>query len=441
MGELETVTNSDPAPPGESKRAVPSAPAPDPSGLPGSVLLPIVAVAGAGTMVVELGAVRLIAPWFGASSAVWTNVIGVVLAALALGYALGARLALGPRPVARLGQTLVVGGAIALALPRVARPVAEAFMPETVPLHGAADALVWGSLAASVLLFLPAAAALGAAGPLAVEALQRARGGSAGAAGGRVLAVSTLGSLAGTFGTTHVLVPSLGTTGAFTGAALVLLACGALLLVRSAAGTAASLVPPLLVPALAWTLGPPPARPAADGETVLAEIDSALQHIRVVETGEGAERVRTLRVNESLDSFQSIWTPEVGLLPPGHYYNHFALPYAWATRERKAPPPGARSSSGSARGPPCASSRAWWTGDRAGDRRCRARPRGRLSRARVFRSRPRRDRRPDRGGGPRRPRGAPLHARRVRSDRRRRLRQQHGDPRARRDGRGLRGDA
>ncbi|MEL6713422.1 MAG: fused MFS/spermidine synthase, partial [Planctomycetota bacterium] len=197
---------------------------------------------------------------------------------------------------------------------------------------------VWGSLAASVVLFLPAAAALGAAGPLAVEALQRARGGSAGAAGGRVLAVSTLGSLAGTFGTTHVLVPSLGTTGAFTGAALVLLACGALLLVRSAAGTAASLVPPLLVPALAWTLGPPPARPAADGETVLAEIDSALQHIRVVETGEGAERVRTLRVNESLDSFQSIWTPEVGLLPPGHYYNHFALPYAWATRERKAPP-------------------------------------------------------------------------------------------------------
>ena len=44
-------------------------------------LLLIVGPAGAATMVVELGAVRVLAPWFGTSSSVWTNVIGVVLAA------------------------------------------------------------------------------------------------------------------------------------------------------------------------------------------------------------------------------------------------------------------------------------------------------------------------------------------------------------------------
>ena len=46
-------------------------------------LLVLVALAGAGTMVVELSAVRVLAPWFGTSTAVWTNVIGVVLLAWA----------------------------------------------------------------------------------------------------------------------------------------------------------------------------------------------------------------------------------------------------------------------------------------------------------------------------------------------------------------------
>ena len=76
-------------------------------------LLLVVALAGGATMVVELGAVRLLAPWFGASSSVWTNVIGVVLAALAVGYTVGARLATGPRPLSRLSVALMVGAALA----------------------------------------------------------------------------------------------------------------------------------------------------------------------------------------------------------------------------------------------------------------------------------------------------------------------------------------
>lgn len=286
-----------------------------------------VLVAGAGTMTVELSAVRLLAPWFGASAGVWTNVIGVVLLALALGYLLGARLSCGPAPVARLAWVLAAAAGAAAALPPLAAPVARLFMPEGVPLHEAAGLLVWGSLAATTVLFLPAALFLGAVGPLAVEALQRAEGGGAGLAGGRVLALSTLGSLLGTFGTTHLLLPSLGIRATFLVAACALAAAS---LVVGFAGrrTRGAGVLALAAVGVAAPLGyaPPGAR---EGERELAAVDSAYQRVRVVEVGEGAARQRFLRVNESLDSFQSVWVPEPGLLPPGHYYDHFALPLAF----------------------------------------------------------------------------------------------------------------
>ena len=50
-------------------------------------------------------------------------------------------------------------------------------------------------------------------------------------------------------------------------------------------------------------------------------------------------------MNEALDSFQSVWAPRAGLLPEGHYYNHFALPIGWTARERGVDPERWRTSS------------------------------------------------------------------------------------------------
>lgn len=304
-------------------------------------LLLIVGVAGAATMVVELGAVRVLAPWFGTSSSVWTNVIGVVLAALALGYTLGARLASGPQPQGRLGTVLVLAGLLSGALIIAARPVAESLMPIGVPLHRAAGVLVWGSLACAAILFLPAATALGCAGPLAVESLQRRQGGAAGAAGGRVLAASTVGSLVGTFGTTHWAIPTLGVAATYAVASIALLAAGGLLVLRagrpasSIAGAAGATVflCGLAIESDAAT------RPHYGEGTLLAATESPMQSIRAVEmAGTDGGPMRVLRVNEALDSFQSVWIPTPGLLPEGHYYNHFALPIGWTARERGTNP-------------------------------------------------------------------------------------------------------
>jgi SAM-dependent methyltransferase len=40
--------------------------------------------------------------------------------------------------------------------------------------------------------------------------------------------------------------------------------------------------------------------------------------------------MRYLQVNESFDSFQSVWQPQPGFLPDGYYYNAFAYPLWWA---------------------------------------------------------------------------------------------------------------
>lgn len=305
-------------------------------------LLLIVGLAGAATMVVELGAVRVLAPWFGTSSSVWTNVIGVVLAALALGYALGARLAAGSQPQRRLGTTLIIAGLLSATLLLVARPVADFLMPSGIPLHRAAGVLLWGSLACAATLFLPAAAALGCAGPLAVESLQRRRGDSAGAAGGRVLAASTVGSLVGTFGTTHWAIPTLGIAATYVLASLLLLSAGTWLLLRSGRPgptRAAAMGATALICGLAVQTDA--ARRAHSGDSeVLASVESSMQSIRALEVhGADGGPMRVLRVNEALDSFQSVWVPATGLLPEGHYYNHFALPFGWTARERGMAPP------------------------------------------------------------------------------------------------------
>ncbi len=301
-------------------------------------LLLIVALAGAGTMVVELSAVRLLAPWFGASAAVWTNVIGVILLALALGYLVGSRLSAHPRPLSKLSWALLLAFVATLLLPLLAGTVAGAFLPEGVTLDRAAGLITWGSLASSLLLFGPPALALGCVGPLAVEVVQTRTGGHAGTAGGKVLFASTVGSLAGTFGTTHFLVPELGVSWTFYGAAVVLGGLGvvcALLERRDRKSLAPVLLFALVLSGeglLAPARGEVGGRGASAG-VLLEAAESPYQSVRVVELGEGPERMRQLQVNEGFDSFQSVWQPEPGLLPPAFYYDYFCLPPWWSRAE------------------------------------------------------------------------------------------------------------
>lgn len=295
---------------------------------PVAIALAAAALSGASTLVIELSAVRVVAPWFGASTLVWTNVIGVVLLALSLGYLAGSRWADRASPERALARLLALAGLASALLPFGARPICELFAPRGVALAESVALFGWGSLAATLSLFLPPAFLLGAVQPLCVELVQRARGGHAGRAGGQVLAASTLASLAGTFATAHVLLPSLGIARTF-GLAAALLFAGAALVAASRRSAVAAAVLALCAPA-AFAAPRFELPPLPRGLRALAERQSSYQLLRAVEDTRGAETLRLLLVDEGLDSFQSVWAPRAGLIGEGYYYDAFALPAWWS---------------------------------------------------------------------------------------------------------------
>ena len=283
------------------------------------------ALAGFGTMAVELSAVRLIAPWFGTSQTVWTQVIAVVLLGLSVGYVLGGRLGQRPGIPRRLAVTLVVSGLVTAVLPSLAEPVSRWFVPEGLTLADSLDILGWGSLASSLVLFLVPSILFGTVAPQVVEELSR-RGLDAARAGGFVLAVGTVGSFLGVYGTSEWAIPVLGLAWTFRVAASSL-ALGGLVVAlgqRAIGVSAAALVVPL-----AAVLAGPVSYTAPEGWSLLDEAQSTYQNVRVVEAPAELGGFRQLQVNESYDSYQSVWYPEPGWLPAGYYYNDVALPYFW----------------------------------------------------------------------------------------------------------------
>ncbi|WP_443147766.1 spermidine synthase [Nitrospira sp.] len=157
---------------------------------------------GAVVMALEILGSRLLAPVFGSSLYVWGALIGVVLAAMSSGYAAGGWLADRYAPQRVLAGLLLLSGAWTLLLAWVGQPV----------VFGVAQWIQdprWGPcFAASVLLAVPA---FGLSGVL--PALLRLAIGDMGHLGrhtGGMIAVSTIGSLIGTWGTSFYLLTWLG---------------------------------------------------------------------------------------------------------------------------------------------------------------------------------------------------------------------------------------
>ena len=188
----------------------------------------VVFVASFCTLVIELVAGRVLAPWVGVSLYTWTSIIGVVLAGISGGAWAGGVLADrrgSPRVLALL---LLLSGLAAFAIVPIADAIGSGRFLATVAGNSLMLRVV---ILAATLFFLPAFL-LGMISPvvvkLALTDLTRS-----GNVVGRIYAFSTLGSILGTFATGFFLISWLGTRAVLISVGAVLIATAVIVVLSS----------------------------------------------------------------------------------------------------------------------------------------------------------------------------------------------------------------
>ncbi len=266
-----------------------------------ALLLALTFCAGFAMMAIEITATRLLAPFFGSTTYLWTNVIAAIMAALAAGYYLGGRLA-DRQPSGRLAGLLATGaGVLGLALPDAARGLARVLLPGTASDPAAIPATVPASLLVALLVFAPPVFLLGMLNPLLVKLLAFRR--EVGWAAGANAAASTLGAILGTFSPTLWLVPWIGSRKTVLACVFPVLVLGALLALR--AGARKSTAVALLAALAAIALMAGPRRPVLPGPDLVAEDETAYQYVRVERRGEAL----ALTIDGMHGSAQSVLVP------------------------------------------------------------------------------------------------------------------------------------
>lgn len=197
----------------------------------------------AAVLVLEILAGRLVAPYVGVSLETYTGIIGTVLAGIAVGSAVGGRIADSRDPRSLLGPLLIAGGATAIA----ALPIITALGPGIARSGGGPVGIVTLALSA----FVVPTSLLSAVTPMAAK-LRLASTAETGTVVGGLSAAGTAGALVGTFATGFVLVAALPTRAIVVsvGSALVVVGVAVSLRLRRRTGPAV-LVAVALVFALA----------------------------------------------------------------------------------------------------------------------------------------------------------------------------------------------
>jgi len=243
----------------------------------------LAAVVGAASLGAEIAAARLLAPWFGASTIVWANTIATVLVALSAGYWVGGRLADRDPTLEGLSRLVLCAAGLLALVPFVAAP----FLRISVEALDSVEAGAFvGSLFAVLVLVATPVLLLGAVAPYAVRLSVRTVE-EAGRVAGRLYAISTLGSLVGTFLSALVLIPLVGTRRTFLGFALALA-----LVAVPALGRRFKLAPVGVVLLLAIPVG---TVKATGDARVIWDRETEYQYARVVEDPDGERR---LELNE-----------------------------------------------------------------------------------------------------------------------------------------------
>ena len=284
----------------------------------GFLLAVIVFVGGITSIAIEVGASRLIGPYFGSSTFIWANLIGMTLLYLSIGYVIGGRIA-DRWPSPRLLYLLTATAGISTALiPYVAGPILRSSL---AAFDNVNVGQFYGSLLGTLLLFAIPVTLLGCVSPFAVR-IRTLSVESAGNTAGSLYSISTIGSILGSVLPTFLLVPAFGTRTTFMILAFALLIPSLVVLLASRAMREAAVVGGFVVVAalLPVLTDDGLIRPPETG-VVIHEAETRYNYVQVLQRGDET----LLALNEG-HAFHSIYNPN-GLLTQGPWDYFMMAPY------------------------------------------------------------------------------------------------------------------
>ena len=166
--------------------------------------------AGMSVMAVELGASRLLAPYFSSSQIVWTIIIGTIMIAMALGNLYGGRVAdKDPNPD-KLYRRIMIAAIWIGAIPVVGKYIIV-LISALLIFSVDSNFLIIAGFVTCMIVFVFPLFLLGTVTPSLVKFSIDSLEGS-GSVVGKLNAANTIGSIIGTFVPTFISIPAVGTS-------------------------------------------------------------------------------------------------------------------------------------------------------------------------------------------------------------------------------------
>ena len=235
---------------------------------------------GMTVMGVELSATRLLAPYFGTSSIVYTVVIGLIMISMSIGNVLGGRSADKHNNLGRLFAMLWIVAVWVAIIPLVGKyviAISAVIMMWILPGH----LLVAGSVFSCLLVFSAPLLILGMVSPYLVKLGVKDMENS-GRTTGEIYAASTIGSIIGTFIPTFLTIPYIGTQKSFLVFALGLNLICLYYFVKTKKGFIKSVITTVLTAVLLFM---PLNSSYAFWKTTVLEDESLYNYLQVAEEG------------------------------------------------------------------------------------------------------------------------------------------------------------
>lgn len=271
---------------------------------------------GAIVMILELIGSRILAPTLGTSIFIWTSLIGIILGAMSLGYYLGGKLADKNPNLKTFSSLIFIAGLFTFFI-----LIAKNIVLEISLFFG----LKIGAVFAASVLFAAPGVLLGAVSPYAVRlAIEKVE--NSGNTVGNLYAISTFGSIMGTFLAGFYLIPNFGSANILYGLAITLMLLSLSIYNKKERVAQAAL-------GSLFLLGSGLVSSAMTQNNFIAEKDSVYNHIVVydMENKEGRP-IRVMAVENFADSGMFLDSDELVF----EYTKYYQLDKVFAEEIKKA---------------------------------------------------------------------------------------------------------